>query len=261
MTSADPTGLHDWHSEAYVHEWIDAQVDSERRVLLQNLVDLIPFDPDEELRVLDVGGGYGALTRVVLETFPRARVVLHDYSAPMLVEARSRLANYSDSLSYVQTDLMTSAWTRALEGQFQAVVSSIAIHNVRYPDRIRSIYHEIFPFVAPGGCFLNFDQFSSSGGLVAGAERHAQLMGRRRRLYEQTGEWRSLANLEAEVAARRRSRPQSAEGSDVSDRMSSHDPATVTNQLRWLLEAGFSQAECFWRDSRRAIIGGYAAPS
>ncbi len=258
MTSADPTGLHDWHSDAYVQEWIGAQSDDERRLLLQRLVDLIPFDPDGELSVLDVGGGYGALSRVVLDTFPHARVVLHDYSEPMLDEARGRLGSYSDAVSYFRGDLMTSAWTQDLKGPFQAVVSSIAIHNVRYPERIKAVYSEIAPLVAPGGCFLNFDQVTAPGRRVAGAERHAGMMARRRQAQKETGEWPSLASIEAEVAARQAARRRDG-GSGRDREIESDEPATIVNQVRWLREGGFDEAECFWRDGRRVIVGGFKA--
>ncbi len=35
--------------------------------------------------------------------------------------------------------------------------SAIAIHNVRFPDRIRAIYEEISGILVSGGCFLNCD--------------------------------------------------------------------------------------------------------
>jgi predicted methyltransferase len=45
-----------------------------------------------------------------------------------------------------------------LKGQFEAVVSSIAIHNVRALNVVQRIYRDAFPLVKPGGCFLNFDR-------------------------------------------------------------------------------------------------------
>ena len=49
-----------------------------------------------------------------------------------------------------------------MKGPFDAVVSSIAIHNVRSPETIRSIYDEAFSLVKYGGCFLNFDRMTPS---------------------------------------------------------------------------------------------------
>ena len=259
MKSADPTGVHDWHSNTYVREWVDSQRDDERALLLRRVMRLIPFDPESEIRVLDIGGGYGFVTRLVLETFPRARVVLHDYSEPMLAEAKSQLAAFGDAVSFVRGDLMTPDWVESLDGQFDAVVSSIAIHNVRFPDRIRGTYQEVFPFVAPGGCFLNLDRVEVAGPVVRNADRHEQLMARRDELFAETGQWRSLAEVQPDVFFRRRRADVGAESTGASERMASHEPATLANQLRWLSEAGFDEVECFWRDGHRALIGAYRA--
>lgn len=261
MRSADPSGVHDWHSNAYVHEWVDAQRDDERASLARRMAHLIPFDPGSAIRVLDVGCGYGFLTRIVLETFPSARVVLHDYSEPMLVEAERQLSAFRDEVAFTRGDLMTPDWVESVQGEFDAVVSSIAIHNVRFPERIRAIYREIFQLVAPSGCFLNLDRIESPGSLISAAERHEQLMVRRQQRFAETGRWPGLAEVEAELDSRRRPAAIGAEATGVAGRIASQEPATLANQLRWLAEAGFSEVECFWRDGRRALIGAYRAGS
>src|SRR5688500_8562861 len=121
MVSADPTGGHDWHSDAYVEEWIETQNDEERAKLLRRMAYLIPFDPEEHITALDIGGGYGLVTKAVAEAFPHARVVLHDYSEPMLAQAKARLSGLSDSVSYRGGDLMAPGWTNDLQGPFHAV--------------------------------------------------------------------------------------------------------------------------------------------
>lgn len=261
MQSADPTGVHDWHSDSYVREWVTSQRDEARALLLRRMMWLIPFDPDAEIRVLDIGGGYGLVTKAVLAAFPRARVVLHDYSEPMIAEARNALSAFGDQVSFARGDLMTPDWVENLDGQFDAVVSSIAVHNVRYPERIHGTYREVFPYVAPGGCFLNFDRIELPGSLVRAAERHEQMMARRQDLFSQTGQWRTLAEVEAEVGTRRRRADAGAEETGAAERIASHEPATLANQLRWLREAGFDEVDAFFRDAHRALIGAYRAPA
>ncbi|HEY0723162.1 MAG TPA: class I SAM-dependent methyltransferase, partial [Pyrinomonadaceae bacterium] len=53
-------------------------------------------------------------------------------------------------------------WSKKLNGPFDAIVSSIAIHNVREHATIRSIYAESFDLLKPGGCFLNLDRMRPS---------------------------------------------------------------------------------------------------
>jgi tRNA (cmo5U34)-methyltransferase len=158
-TSSDPHGHHDWHSAEYVDDWItnDVTRDATRRPVLRRVAELLPFDRDAEVRILDIGGGYGMLTREVLEEFPKSRVVLHDFSEPMIEQARARLGPLLDRVEFVRADLRDPAWVEAVDGPFDAVVSSIAIHNVRDPDRIRAIFAEVRRLVGGGGCFANLD--------------------------------------------------------------------------------------------------------
>jgi tRNA (cmo5U34)-methyltransferase len=201
------------------------------------------------------------VTRTLLESFPRAQVVLHDYSEPMLAEAGRALSEFGNQVSYARGDLMTPDWVENLDGQFDAVISSIAIHNVRYPDRIRGTYLEVFPYVAPGGCFLNLDRIELPGPMVREAERHEQLMARRQEVFAQTGQWRPLSELEAEMGTRRTRYEEGAERSGAAERIAAHEPATLANQMKWLTEAGFAEVDCFWRDAHRAMLGAFRAKS
>jgi tRNA (cmo5U34)-methyltransferase len=158
-TSSDPHGHHDWHSPTYVDEWIERDVtrDDERTPVLLRVAEMLPFPDEAAVRVLDLGGGYGMLTRAVLSTYPNARVVLHDFSVPMIEQARERLADVGDRVEYVTSDLRDPRWIDVLDGPYDAVVSSIALHNIRDPERIRAVYGELRPLVAAGGCVANLD--------------------------------------------------------------------------------------------------------
>jgi tRNA (cmo5U34)-methyltransferase len=256
MTSTDPTGLHDWHSHRYAHEWIEAQGEArkemERSFYLRRVAHLLPFDPEQPIRVLDIGAGYGALTKVILDSFPHSTVVVHDYSEPMLVEARSYLSGASDSVTYARGDLMSDDWHKDISGKFDAVVSSIAIHNVRLPTRIKAVYRDVFSMLSDGGCFFNVDYVSAPGKAVSQARQHADLMDQRYRLRQETGVWYPIDEVQRrldEVAGPRRAGTRTLDPDE--------EPRSLENNLRWLSEAGFGQVECFWHDGRRALMGAF----
>lgn len=94
MSLVAPHGEHDWHSSQYVDEWVrnDVTRDAERQPKLRRAAALLPFNRHCAIEVVDIGGGYGELTRQVLEEFPNSSVVMHDFSEPMIVVARQRLA-------------------------------------------------------------------------------------------------------------------------------------------------------------------------
>jgi SAM-dependent methyltransferase len=172
-TGSDPSGHHDWQSPEYVDHWISSDIlrDDERRPVLRAILDRLPVDRQGVGRILDVGGGYGVLTRELLESFPGASAVLVDLSAPMLEQARTRLADCSPRLTLVQADLRDAAWTSAVGGPFQVVASAMAVHNVRHPAVIRQIYADMASLITPGGWFVNIDLVASARvGDAAGTE-------------------------------------------------------------------------------------------
>jgi SAM-dependent methyltransferase len=89
------------------------------------------------VRVLDLGGGYGEFSAQVLELLPRARVCLADHSVPILDRAKQRLVGFGDRVEFRVCDLRDPAWTTQVGGLFDAVVSSLTIHNLGDPVAIR----------------------------------------------------------------------------------------------------------------------------
>ena len=151
---------HDWDSSAYVSHWAEGQDKKEdlRQEPFRVLAETIPFDKGLPIKILDVGSGYGALTQFLLGYFPNATAICQDGSQEMAKLGHERMASYEGRFKYVQSDFGKSGWSKGLAGPFEAVVSAIAIHNVRDPKMIEDIYQEILPLLKSGGCFLNFDR-------------------------------------------------------------------------------------------------------
>lgn len=156
---SDPHGIHDWSSKQYVGDWAARQdrYEDERRPQFQMIADAMPFAREAAIRILDVGAGYGALTQFLLDEFPNATALCQDGSEAMVNLGRRRMAKWKDRIDYVIADFSKPGWSRVIDGSFDAVVSTIAIHNVRIAGAIESIYEELFQLLKPGGCFLNLD--------------------------------------------------------------------------------------------------------
>jgi ubiquinone/menaquinone biosynthesis C-methylase UbiE len=160
----DPWDHHDWSSKKYVSQWADRQDEREveREKIFRSMAKILLKNPRSAIDILDLGAGYGALAQFLLEHFPNARAVCQDGSAEMAKLGRQRMAPFKGRFKYVLCDFSKPGWSRKIQGPFDAVVSSIAIHNVRSPEIIRCIYEETFPLVKTGGCFLNFDRMTPS---------------------------------------------------------------------------------------------------
>jgi tRNA (cmo5U34)-methyltransferase len=156
---SDPHGIHDWNSRDYVRDWAARQdrYEDERRPEFQMIADAVPFAREAAIHILDVGAGYGALTQFLLDQFPHAKALCQDGSGEMARLGRRRMAKYRGRFDYVIADFSKPGWSRAIDGSFDAAVSTIAIHNVRIPSIIESIYNEVFQLLNAGGCFLNLD--------------------------------------------------------------------------------------------------------
>ena len=164
-----PIGEHDWHSREYVDDWIERDVtrDNVRRPLLQQMLREAPFAPEAEIKVLDVGAGYGLVSEQVLRVFPRAQVTLQDYSQPMFEHARRRLRLHNSQITYNLSDLRDPGWTAELSAPFDLIVSGLAIHNLREPALMQACYRSIHEMLARTGIFLDYDLFGLVDGSVA----------------------------------------------------------------------------------------------
>lgn len=226
MPNTAPHHEHDWLSASYAREWIesDKKRSAERIPKLRRAVGLLPFNRDRALRVIDLGGGDGALLEEVLKEFPGATVVLHDFSAPMIDAAKERLGHFEDRVEYRRSDMREVGWSADLKGPFDAVISAIAIHNLWDPALIHAVYDEVFDLVAPGGVFFNLDYIFPRSSL--------------------------LANLYARA-------PGGTQWGAASS--SPRDPLgepTLENQLRWLREAGFSEVDCLQKELSEVLLCG-----
>jgi len=157
MNASDPLGRHDWYSDEYVRAWVDRDMHRDRD--FSAILDVVARDRPSH--VLDIGGGYGRLTRAVLDVCPGSTVVLQDFSQPMLDQATTYLADYQHRFAPARADLRDASWTEAVGRDFDAVVSAIAIHNVRNADLIARIYRDIAMLLRPLGWFAEVDLVES----------------------------------------------------------------------------------------------------
>ena len=94
---SDPIGHHDWSSKEYVLQWAERQdkQGDDRRQQFQLLADMLPFDSAASIRFLELGAGYGALSQVLLNHFPKSKAVCHDGSEEMSKLGNRRMIRLS----------------------------------------------------------------------------------------------------------------------------------------------------------------------
>jgi tRNA (cmo5U34)-methyltransferase len=226
-TSTPSSELHeDWFDERWVAHWIDRQ---QARAAQRNrqfglLRAMLPFATDRAFTYMNVGSGPGTFDDLVLQRYPRARAVLVDVSPLMLERARQRLGQFAERTAYVQADFSSREWTSALEPEdVHAAVSCIAIHNLREPALIRALYADIHALLAEGGVFVNLDYVRMPAATLQPVARWAA---------------------------------SDPEGGFMPAGGGSNMPGTADEQVGWVREAGFTAADCFYKEFRVALFGG-----
>lgn len=130
---------------------------------------LLEFLPRHVTRVLDLGSGDGRLLALVRMVHQHLRGVALDFSDAMIARLEERFGG-ERSIAVVRHDL--NAPLPPLDGPFDAVVSSFAIHHLQH-SRKRSLYAEIYDRLEPSGVFCNLEHVAS-----ATPARHAQFLER-----------------------------------------------------------------------------------
>ena len=175
-------------------------------------------------RVLDLGGGTGALSSALLDGLPGVQVTVLDVDTDMLREARRRLARYDERVSFQEGSFLDPLPAA------DVVVASLALHHVHDLKIKTQLYRSIHKTLSPGGVLLNLDAAVTEGARLNGLvfDRMTERM-------------RDHGISDAEARAHFAAWAEE-------DRYFPLDA-----ELAALREAGFGEVECFWRRQLCAV--------
>src|SRR5207244_13040929 len=88
---------------------------------------------------------------------PRAEATLLDGPPVMVKIAGERFQHIGPRIAVAQGDLESPDWRESIKPPFDVAISSIALHNLEDPLRIRALYGEIYDSLSDGGFFMNLD--------------------------------------------------------------------------------------------------------
>jgi len=202
--------------------------------------------------VLDLGCGDGILGQAVLDQHPEAHGVFLDFSEPMLVAARRRLAAYEDRVTFVLADYGKKTWLEEIthspiptlqppiSNLFDVVVSGFSIHH--QPDeRKKEVYAELYDLLRPGGIFLNLEHVASPT-----------------RWLEERFEEHFIDALVAYHAMSGSGKTAEQIARDYYNRPDkvANILTPVETQCEWLHQIGFKHTDCYLKIFELALFGG-----
>jgi tRNA (cmo5U34)-methyltransferase len=196
--------------------------------MVDTLVRVLPFEASTGFRVLDLGCGTGAVAHAVLTAFPTAHVTCIDIAAPMIANARAKLAGF-ERVEYVVGDFQAVEFC----GAYDAVVSSLALHHLNSDDEKRAVYTHIYNALNSGGVFFNADVVLGSSDVL-------------QRVY--LAQWRTFM--------RRSVSQEDIDGTWMPRYEAEDRPAPLVDQLTWLTTIGFCDVDVVWKYYNFAVYGG-----
>ena len=179
--------------------------------------------------VLDLGAGTGNLARRVLRASRKSRLTLVDFSQNMLDDVPNVLKDFPGRYEVRQVDFWQADFP---SGQFDAVVSSFALHHGRGEAVYQAMYQKIHRWLKAPGIFVCCDVVEGDTPEIAALNENG---------------WRQYL-----------SRRLSSE--DVERMFSSYrredSPISLHKHLSFLDQAGFEKVDVLWKRFNFAVYVG-----
>jgi len=171
------------------------------------------------VNILEIGCGTGNLTKLILQRYPNATLHLVDISEKMIDGCKNEFMDY-DKIKFYCNDF------RELDSNIpncDLVLSSISIHHIN-DDEKKMLFKKLYERLTINGIFCYSDQFSSFEDEIY----------RKNILQWKNESMKNGSNLK--------------EWKMWMDHQNEHDyHAPLGDQLKWIKDSGFINAECVWR--------------
>lgn len=198
---------------------------------------MLDFETSQEIRVADLGCGFGDLTRKIIDAFPLSVVFGLDDQAAILERTREKFRDSTEQVVFFERDLNNSAWVNDLD-HLHAVVSSFALDYLP-EERHQALVHEAHDKMTPGGRWVSCEFFRSQDSRINRVFHDLEVSFIQTALKNGNVSSEQLDQLGSSSILRRE-----------------HHICTVDKKVQWLKECGFVQVDVPWRFLNLAIITG-----
>lgn len=191
------------------------------------VVQLVDFPKENKLSILDLGVGTGQTALSLLQKFPNATLDGIDISPKMIEQAKIRLKNFLDRITFSEQDIKDLKISKS----YNACIAVLSIHHLNENQKPK-LFRKIFDNLNDNGIFVIGDIIKFDSEKVT---------------KEKEEDWRNflIKNLGEK------------EGQYWFENYQEEDlPSSVSNQLEWLKQAGFKEVKCIWEHMNYAVFFG-----
>ncbi|GJM40709.1 MAG: hypothetical protein DHS20C20_09910 [Ardenticatenaceae bacterium] len=217
----------------------------QREYQLQTIAELIP-QPEGKANILELSCGEGLLAQTILRRFPGITLHGYDLSPAMLDQATLRLAHFGNRFLPRQFDLNHQAW-RTGKPTFHAIVSSLTVHHLDGPDKLR-LFLDLFEMLLPGGTLVIADLIAPKRPLGTAVAAKAWDEAVRQRSQMLDGHNDGLTQFERLKWNLYHYPEDPAVAIDK--------PSSLLDQLQWVEQAGFTAVDLHWMLAGHVIYSG-----
>ena len=181
----------------------------------------LDFEPS---RIFDLGSGTGLLPSFYFKYFPKAEYILCDIAEEMLELAKKRFAG----LANVKYEVLDYS-KKLPQGKADLIISALSIHHLEHEAK-KSLFKNIRSSLSESGLFVNYDQFCCENPeMNEKIERH----------------W---------INQIKSSGISQTEYKKCLERKKLDKECSIAQEICWLKEAGFSNADCIYSSGKFAVI-------
>ncbi|MFW9989515.1 MAG: GNAT family N-acetyltransferase [Candidatus Odinarchaeota archaeon] len=195
--------------------------------MLTALINSIPFETYQKIKIVDLGSGTGNLSKLIKMYFPNSKLTMIDVSENMIELAKKKLSGFNN-VEFFLDDFNTLSFT----AQYDVIISSLALHHLRSDEDKVQFYTKIYDALNQGGVFYNLDN-------ILGSSNYLQDM--------YIKQWTDFLRNNYSVDDIERI---------LIDHRQEDCPAILFNQLKWLDNIGFKFIDVIWKCYYFAVYGG-----
>jgi len=196
--------------------------------IFEILLDSIPFQKQNSVRVLDIGCGTGTLARIIKDRFPFSHITCVDFAENMIEIAKSKLNEFKEDIEFYVGDFNKYETTK----KYDVIVSCFALHHIASDEEKIQTYRNIFNNLNENGVFLVAD-------IVLGSNDHINDLNSSR--------WKEFLYRNFDKNAIEKELLPTYQAGD--------NPSPIFNHFKWLESSGFQEIEAIWKYFNFAVFG------